>query len=341
MKNLDDQKLKFFIAYETTTGRDIAEHLKNFFYKWNKQIPKNFSVEAFVDLDIPSGEDNERKYRYEKIKETDYFILILTPTAWEISQELKEETAAAKEMGKKILIVEMSGSIIPKELAYIHRLSKYPFEKKEEVTSKIGAILPCLYENRVQGNQKVNLVEESAFVKNIGEIINKNKRIYFYSPVAPVSCLSYGYMDKVVKLLDNTIKNDKNIFLLFCLNPTIEKMNNMLTSDNPNKDLLKDILLKDMNMLLGKPYVKLIVPFGSILQTPSIDEGIVFGENSNEAIIWWKPTSKDKIYVQNVHNSETIITIMELFNRNYNDELSLKETLLKFSEIFKLFNFKN
>ena len=130
MKNLDDQKLKFFIAYETTTGRDIAEHLKNFFYKWNKQIPKNFSVEAFVDLDIPSGEDNERKYRYEKIKETDYFILILTPTAWEISQELKEETAAAKEMGKKILIVEMSGSIIPKELAYIHRLSKYPFEKK-------------------------------------------------------------------------------------------------------------------------------------------------------------------------------------------------------------------
>jgi len=63
MKNLKERKLKIFIAYETDTGKDIAIHLKHFL-EGLKEIE-----EAFVAAeDIPTGEENEEGYRFEKIK---------------------------------------------------------------------------------------------------------------------------------------------------------------------------------------------------------------------------------------------------------------------------------
>ncbi|PKP56741.1 MAG: hypothetical protein CVT89_05665 [Candidatus Altiarchaeales archaeon HGW-Altiarchaeales-2] len=267
METPKERKLKFFIAYETTTGKDVAEHLKKF-------LEKCIEVkEAFVAYnDIPLGQENEKEYRYKKIKEADYFILVLTSNAWEISEMLREETALAKKAGKKnfILIAQMRGANIPEELKLIQRLSTHPFETKEEIARKLGGIINDLYKTRLQErapHEELNLVGESEFVKNIEEIINKNKRIYFYSPLPPINCLNEGYMNKITRLLDGAMEKDKNIFFLFCLNPTVEKMRNMLTSSNPNKELLKDKLLNDIEILLEKPYLKLIIPFDTILQT--------------------------------------------------------------------------
>ncbi len=326
IKELKKRKLKFFIAYETDIGKDIAIHLKHFF-KGLEEIE-----EAFVAAeDMPAGEENEEKYRFKKIKKADYFVLILTSEAWETSESLKKEFYVAKSVEKEnfILCVCMKGAEIPEEVNTLQWLRQEPFESKEEVAKEFGTKIEELYKismhELLKEKKGLKLMSESEFVKNIEEIINKNKRIYFYSPVAPISCLSERYMKEVIKLLDNAMKNDKNIFLLFSWKTTVEKINNLQKT--------KDKLLKDMNILLGKPYLKLIDPFGSILQTPSKDEGIVFGENSNEALIWWKPANEDIVYVMFEDSKEEIDVITELFNRNYNKELSF-DTFSEFSKIF-------
>lgn len=89
-------RLKFFIAYETYAGGDIARNLKKSLEKY-----KGYVEEAFVaEADMPIGEKEEKKFRFEKIENADYFVLIYTPNCLAKSSSLKEEVEKAKEVEK-------------------------------------------------------------------------------------------------------------------------------------------------------------------------------------------------------------------------------------------------
>ncbi|NPV14199.1 toll/interleukin-1 receptor domain-containing protein [candidate division WOR-3 bacterium] len=89
-------KYDVFIIYETFSGKDLAEHLKDGLRRIN--------INAFVATqDIPLGED-EIKVRYSTLKEVNHIILIVTHGIFH-SKEVKAEIKEAVRAGKKENII--------------------------------------------------------------------------------------------------------------------------------------------------------------------------------------------------------------------------------------------
>lgn len=321
----NDRKLKFFIAYESTNGKDIAILLK-------KSLEKNVNIveEAFIDEDIPKGTQNEFEYRKRKIEGADYFILILTPRGYEKSKALRKEVELALDVMKRkernfILIAQMKGADIPKRIETFQRLSQEPFENKFELARKLDEELPNLLLNIIK--QQISVEEhkhslmkkkESELINIIKQIIDRNETIYFYHPIPPIeNIVKKKYLVEISKLLDDA--KNKNIHILFCWKPFIEKIKRRVKriasiEPEPYCSIINKILLENKTCLTNA-YTKIILSQDSIFQQSSIDEGMIFGEDTKEGLIWYKPSVRNEIYVK----YENPKTIKELFIRNYND----------------------
>ena len=139
--------LKFFIAYESTAGKHIAENLKKSLERHKKDV-----TEAFIARDdIPKGEKNEREYRYKKIEEADYFVLIYAPFCINKSDELKEEIEKAKEVERKkerfILIAKHKDATLPADLGPYQRITS-DFVEGPDVALAFDSSLPRLLQQR-------------------------------------------------------------------------------------------------------------------------------------------------------------------------------------------------
>ena len=128
--------IKVFISYETTTGLQIAKHLK-------KSL-EELGLHAFVaDEDIKIG--NDWKKRIENaIKDCKYFVLVLTNLALG-SIQVQIEVTRAVELKKQIILCRKSNvDVRGIEMAFpiLSSLQRINFENEYDLADKvIGVIL--------------------------------------------------------------------------------------------------------------------------------------------------------------------------------------------------------
>jgi|GEM_PF-5533995 len=92
------EKVKIFIGYETKTGLDLALHLKEALEKI-----EDLKLSAFVTAENIKIGEIEREKREEAIKNSKYFVVIVTILAPH-SVELKKEIKLAREFNQENLI---------------------------------------------------------------------------------------------------------------------------------------------------------------------------------------------------------------------------------------------
>jgi GT2 family glycosyltransferase len=205
-------KLNFFIAHESTGGKDIAKHLKI-------SLERNKGCKAFIAPDdVPPGNKNERVYRYNQIRESDYFIIIFTPNCLEKSTELRIEIEEAKKVKKEnfIQIAKYKDIKLPEDLILIQRAIR-SFQTVEELAREFDNILPNLLQQRGQFQAAEKIYEKIASKAEISSTTVIKQPISVIIPVRGeieklIYCLEglsrQTYIPDEIIVVDDNSQND-------------------------------------------------------------------------------------------------------------------------------------
>ncbi len=124
-----------FLCYKKSSGRDYADHLKSGL--------EEIGVHTFEDCkDIPLTVDTEEswsRFRDKALRESKYFILVMTP-GFDLSSEVIKEVGLARKQGGKTFVFFRHRSMGRKivlnlgdEVLDIGQLEQVSFESKEEL----------------------------------------------------------------------------------------------------------------------------------------------------------------------------------------------------------------
>jgi hypothetical protein len=199
-KNGSSKTFQVFICHESTTGHDFALNLKTSLEKMN--------YSSFVAPDDMKGAiSDEREYRYKVLRESEYFIIIVTKLLLINSPEAKSEIEEALKLKKHIIpcinnLVDLKQfeCVLPNVSKMQCSFFKNDSELANNVTNKITDMNLKNEETKMHENviaeelfKEDLLIKPAWSLKKVARRKNKGHIIFRLKNLSEKTIIIYGY----------------------------------------------------------------------------------------------------------------------------------------------------